>query len=84
MVTMGGYAGSEGETTELSSYFDASAAVQKMLDKGIPANRLLVHGLSIGGGLASAAATMHPGVLCTVDQTFTSAAEVLITAVVTP
>ena len=39
MVTMGGYAGSEGETTELSTYFDAAAAVQKMLDLGIPKER---------------------------------------------
>jgi len=76
MVTMGGYAGSEGETTEMSSYFDADASVRHLLAKGIPTERMVVHGLSIGGGLASAAAVMHPGISCTVDQTFVSAREV--------
>jgi len=75
-VTMGGYAGSEGETTEMSSYFDADASVRHLLAKGIPTERMVVHGLSIGGGLASAAAVMHPGISCTVDQTFVSAREV--------
>eukprot|EP00657_Telonema_sp_P-1_P002302 TRINITY_DN15399_c0_g2_i1.p1 TRINITY_DN15399_c0_g2~~TRINITY_DN15399_c0_g2_i1.p1 ORF type:complete len:205 (+),score=70.24 TRINITY_DN15399_c0_g2_i1:47-661(+) len=39
-------------------------------------NRILVHGLSIGGALASAAAAANPGLNCTVDQTFVNANEV--------
>ena len=36
----------------------------------------MVHGLSIGGGLAAAAAKANPGVHCTVDQTFVNSEEV--------
>jgi len=76
MVTMGGYAGSEGETTELSSYFDADASINFLLKKNISKEKIVAHGLSIGGALASAAAVMHPGISCTVDQTFVTAKEV--------
>eukprot|EP00658_Telonema_sp_P-2_P079344 TRINITY_DN7634_c0_g1_i4.p1 TRINITY_DN7634_c0_g1~~TRINITY_DN7634_c0_g1_i4.p1 ORF type:complete len:455 (+),score=97.56 TRINITY_DN7634_c0_g1_i4:200-1564(+) len=74
LVTMGGYAGSEGETTELSSYADAYAAVDFLEHLyAIPRERIVMHGVSIGGALASGAAVSRPGVNCTVDQTFTSA-----------
>jgi len=77
LVTMGGYAGSEGDTTELSTYLDAHAAVQYVLCvRGVTLPQILCHGVSIGGALASAAACIHPGVHCTVDQTFINAREV--------
>ena len=77
LVTMGGYAGSEGDTTELTTYLDAHAAVQHVhVQHGVSLERILCHGCSIGGALATAAAYMHPGVHCTVDQTFVNAREV--------
>ena len=77
LLTMGGYASSEGDTTELTTYLDAHAAVQHVhVQKGVPLERILCHGISIGGALATAAAYMHPGVHCTVDQTFTNTRDV--------
>jgi hypothetical protein len=80
-VTMGGYAGSElaeGQSmTEMTTYFDAQAAIDfAKYRTGLPNHRILVHGLSIGGGLAAAAAKANPGVHCTVDQTFVNSEEV--------
>jgi len=79
-VTMGGYAGSDlGKTsmTELSTYFDAQAAIDfAKMQTGLPNHRIIVHGLSIGGGLACAAAMANPGVHCTIDQTFVNSEEV--------
>ena len=77
LVTMGGYAGSPGDTTELSTYFDAHAAVQYVQKvRAVTLHRIICHGISIGGALASAAACVHRGVHCTVDQTFVNATEV--------
>jgi len=77
-ITMGGYADSSFVTTsELSTYFDAQAAVDHAVaETGLPLNRIIVHGLSIGGALASAAAAANPGLHCTVDQTFVNAQEI--------
>jgi len=44
--------------------------------KGVPNYKILCHGLSIGGGLAAAAAKANPGIHCTVDQTFVNSEEV--------
>jgi len=76
MITMGGYAGSQGETTELSSYFDADAAVHYLMHRGVPKKKILVHGLSIGGALAVQVSAQHSGVSCTLDQTFVNSSEV--------
>lgn len=74
LVTMGGYAGSEGDTTELSSYADAYAAVDFLeYLYGIPRDKIVIHGVSIGGALVCAAAVSRPGIHCTLDQTFLSA-----------
>eukprot|EP00658_Telonema_sp_P-2_P029512 TRINITY_DN2244_c0_g1_i10.p1 TRINITY_DN2244_c0_g1~~TRINITY_DN2244_c0_g1_i10.p1 ORF type:complete len:334 (+),score=90.18 TRINITY_DN2244_c0_g1_i10:185-1186(+) len=80
-ITMGGYAESSYiPTSELTTYFDAQAAVEFALaESGLTIDRLLVHGLSIGGALASAAAAANPGLNCTVDQTFVNAHEVAVT-----
>jgi len=80
-VTMGGYAGSELDPersmTEMTTYFDAQAAIDfAKHTTGCPNHKILVHGLSIGGGLAAAAAKANPGVHCTVDQTFVNSEEV--------
>jgi len=106
LVTMGGYSGSEGDTSELTAYIDAHAALQHVhVQRGIPLKGIthhphfgsipahirgirfimadpdpdlgiLCHGVSIGGALATAAAYLHPGVHCTVDQTFVNTREV--------
>lgn len=80
-VTMGGYAESSAVTTsELTTYFDAQAALDYALtNTGLPIDRVIAHGLSIGGALASAVAAVNPGLNCTVDQTFVNATEVAVT-----
>jgi hypothetical protein len=71
-VTMGGYPGSDEtiETSEVSSYQDADAAIRYLIRKG--SDKIGVHGISIGGMLAFAAAELHPGIvkLVIADQTF--------------
>jgi dienelactone hydrolase len=59
--------------TELSLYLDAEAGLQHLLvDRRVPLDRILVHGLSIGGAAACALGVHHPGLRVTVDQTFAS------------
>lgn len=63
--------------TELSLYLDAEAGLQHLLvDRRVPLDRLLVHGLSIGGAAACALGVHHQGLRVTVDQTFASIHEV--------
>ena len=71
-VTMGGYPGSEGDTSEMSTYLDAAGAVRYCIDKGISESCIIAHGVSIGGALASAAGVMFPGLNVTMDQSFSS------------
>jgi hypothetical protein len=63
--------------TELSLYLDAEAGLTHLLlDRHIPLDRVLVHGLSIGGAAAIALGVHHAGLRVTVDQTFASMHEV--------
>ena len=63
--------------SELSLYLDAEAALKYVMQtRRTPRERILVHGLSMGGAAASALAVHHPGLKVTVDQTFSSIQEV--------
>mmetsp|Transcript_25686 Transcript_25686/g.57604 ORF Transcript_25686/g.57604 Transcript_25686/m.57604 type:complete len:254 (+) Transcript_25686:781-1542(+) len=82
LVTIGGYGDSEGGAgtpSELSTYLDADAALTWLTNYGLPGlacDRVVAHGLSIGGALAAALAEAHRGVHLTLDQTFVNAVEV--------
>ena len=53
MVDYRGYGRSEGRPTEVGVYRDAEASLQWLLDRGIPGARIVVHGRSLGGAVAT-------------------------------
>ena len=62
---------------ESSIYLDAEAALTYLRKvKQSPIDRILVHGLSIGGAAACALGSRHSGLRVTLDQTFTSMVDV--------
>jgi hypothetical protein len=71
MVTMGGYPGSDArvKTSEKTSYQDANAVINYLKEQG--AKDIVIHGTSLGGTMALAAAELHPDVvkLVVADQT---------------
>lgn len=78
-ATMAGYPGSgdsETLTSEISIYQDTHAIMNHLKSQG--ATNIGVHGLSIGGAMAFAAAELHPNVvkLVVADQTFDEARNV--------
>lgn len=78
MLTMGGYPGSDENlpTNEATSYQDANGMIEHL--KGLGFERIGVHGRSLGGTLAFAAAELHPEHVKVVvaDQTMNKAADV--------
>lgn len=77
-TTMGGYPGSDEstQTSEASTYQDAHAVMNYLKSQGV--TEVIVHGTSIGGSLAFAAAELHPDLVKVVvaDQTFNRAKDV--------
>lgn len=65
--------------TEFTMCHDAEVALHWIREaRGVPIDRVLVHGLSIGGGVAASLGVQHPGLRVTFDQTFASIHEVSI------
>lgn len=77
-ATMGGYPGSDEsiQTSEATTYQDAHAIMNYLKSQGV--TDVVVHGTSIGGSLAFAAAELHPDIVKVVvaDQTFNRAKDV--------
>ncbi len=77
-ATMGGYPGSDEsiQTSEVSTYQDAHAIMNYLKSQGV--TDVIVHGTSVGGSLAFAAAELHPDLVKVViaDQTFNRAKDV--------
>lgn len=68
-----GYGRSEGTPTERGTYLDAEAAWRHLVeDRGIPAERVVVFGRSLGGGVAAWLAERHPPGGLILESTFTS------------
>jgi fermentation-respiration switch protein FrsA (DUF1100 family) len=69
-----GYGQSEGQPSEEGTALDMDAAVAHVVDaRGVPLDRVVFYGESLGGAVAIAAATRHrPGALV-LESTFTSA-----------
>lgn len=80
LQTMGGYPNSCAgtQTSELSTYEDVKAAVEKVKElTGNPANdKIIAYGISIGGSLAFQAGYKYPGIHVISDQTFTRISDV--------
>lgn len=71
-----GYPGSTGEPSEAGTRIDAKAAWDWITEQlGVPASRIVIHGRSLGGGVAAQlASTVQPGALV-LESTFTSVAD---------
>lgn len=86
LITMGGYGDSARgtETTELTTYHDAQAAVNYLkATKGIKQNdQILAHGISMGGSLAVFSGKNNPGLHVVADQTFASFRDVSVNTVI--
>lgn len=67
-----GYGWSEGSPNEAGWQLDAEAALQWLELRGIPASRVIVHGVSIGGGMAVPLAARHPVRGLVLQSAFTS------------
>lgn len=78
MVTMGGYPGSEQNVpiSEQTNTYDALAAADYLLNKGVQPTEILSHGTSLGGSLATAVGVLIPGSHVITDQTFTKFSDV--------
>ena len=79
LYTIRGYPGSGGSSVdsgELGFYADADAAMRRVLSKDIPVNKVLAHGMSLGGAAAAWMGTAYkiPVVL---DHTFSSAEDMV-------
>ena len=72
-----GYGQSTGRPCEQGIYLDAEAAWRYLTDtRGIPPNRIVVFGRSLGGGVAIELARRHPPAALMVESTFTSVADI--------
>lgn len=68
-----GYGKSGGEPTEAGCYAAAEAAHAWLTGtKGVPADQIILHGESLGGGVATELATRHPARALVLHSTFTS------------
>ena len=68
-----GFGKSEGRPDEQGTYRDADAAYLYLTEKrGIPPARIVLHGESIGNGIAIEAAIRHPSRALIVESAFTS------------
>lgn len=81
LITMRGYPGSEGSSItsgEIGLYLDAEAAVRYAVEtKGVDREKVIAHGYSLGGALATAAGYFF-GTYVTLDHAFTSPGAVAI------
>ena len=72
-----GYGNSLGKTTEQGTYNDAEAAWRYLVDvRGISADRILVHGRSLGGAIASWLVSQHTPRVFILESTFTAAPDI--------
>ena len=76
VVAYRGYPGSEGAPGEAGIALDARALFDHTVQRGIPAERVVLHGRSLGGAVAGAlAAEVEPGGVV-LESTFTRLADV--------
>ncbi len=73
-----GYGTSEGSPSEYNTYRDIDAAYEYLIEaRKIPAERIILHGRSLGGGAAVDLASREPVGGLILESTFTSASRVL-------
>lgn len=67
-----GYGESEGQPSEEGTYLDALAAWEYLMQRGVPAERIVVWGRSLGGAVASWLASRHTPAALVLESAFTS------------
>jgi fermentation-respiration switch protein FrsA (DUF1100 family) len=68
-----GYGESSGKASEQGTYLDAQAAWDYLVDeRGIPANRIIVFGRSLGGAVGAWLGTQHTPAAVIIESSFTS------------
>ncbi len=72
-----GYGLSDGQPSEQGIYRDAEAAYQYLRDQGIPGDRIIVYGFSLGGGAATHLAATKPVAGLVLESAFTSVFRVI-------
>ncbi|HEU0016372.1 MAG TPA: alpha/beta hydrolase, partial [Longimicrobium sp.] len=73
-----GYGASEGRPSERAAYADAEAAYEYLTRTlGVPPERIILHGRSLGGGVAAELAARHPVAGLVLESTFTSVFKVV-------
>ncbi|MGF1516423.1 MAG: alpha/beta hydrolase [Nodosilinea sp.] len=74
-----GYGTSVGRPSEANAYEEVIAAYTYLIEQlGIPPERIIVYGRSVGGGPATALAAQHPVAGLILESSFTSAFRVLV------
>lgn len=71
-----GYGGSTGSPSEGGLVADAAAAIRHLQTSGVPPQRLIYFGESLGSGVAVRAAVAHPPAAVVLEAPFSSAADV--------
>lgn len=73
-----GYGRSGGAPGETSAYADAALLHRHLVEaRGVPAERIVIHGRSLGGAIAADLASRVPAAGLILESTFVSAAQVL-------
>jgi fermentation-respiration switch protein FrsA (DUF1100 family) len=76
MLQYRGYGGNPGIPTEIGLYADGAAALDFLAAEGIPPNRLVLYGESLGSGVAVTLAAQREVAGLVLEAPFTSVAEV--------
>lgn len=81
-VYAGNYRGtgrSEGDIVNLKDLLlDGDAFIQHLLSQGVPPQHITLHGHSMGGGVATELAALHPGIKLVADRTYSSISDAII------
>jgi fermentation-respiration switch protein FrsA (DUF1100 family) len=76
MAEYRGYGGNPGTPSEAGLSMDAAAALDFLAAEGIPTNRIVIYGESLGSGVAVSAAAQRQAAALILEAPFTSVAEV--------
>jgi hypothetical protein len=72
-----GYGQSTGKTSEQGTYLDAQAAWSYLVDeRGIPADRIIIFGRSLGGAIGAWLGTQHTPAAMIIESSFTSGVDI--------